>query len=142
MLTRALLGAAFAAASITGISANAGAQAFDRTAFDACNPEAWDMFGYAVEHREYGLLAEMLNAAQYKDCDFYETAELLVCEANPLACLEPSADVPDVIDNVPAQRAEGPFPGQRPGQSLGNENDGGSSDGGHSGGGSAGGPNR
>ena len=131
MLTRTLLGAAVAACGLAGIGVAGHAQDFDRTAFDPCNPEAWDKFAYAVENREYGLLAELFNDAQYKVCDFYETAELLYCQENPAACIEPAGGPPDdTPGDDPNNRGDGPFPGQAPGQSIGVENDDGDDGGG------------
>lgn len=58
---------------------------------DSCKPNDWNRFGEAVETMNLELLAELARDPEMRNCEFAETARVLLCAFNPIDCVEPAA---------------------------------------------------
>ncbi|MEZ5669720.1 MAG: hypothetical protein R3F55_20230 [Alphaproteobacteria bacterium] len=97
-----------------------------------CRPHEWQRFADAVAAQDNEELARMLTDPEIANCnELYLTVQVLTCNENPMACIAPSAGpspIPVDIDDTPPTDnlffgPDGPFPGQRPGEQAGNEQD-------------------
>lgn len=128
-------------------AANGASAATDAEVLDSCKPHDWLRFAAAVEANDLAAMREMMNEPELRYCpEVLSTVQVLVCAADPLACLAPSAgpDIPPpppVVVECPTWNANCTDPLPPPGSHIGVERDRstptGGGGGGNGGGGSA-----
>jgi hypothetical protein len=95
-----------------------------------CQPHHWVAFATAVELQDNDALRAMLSLPEIHTCDeIYNTIVVLTCADDPTLCPRPRFPFDAVAalvrtdGSAPSSPPEGPFPGQRPGEPLGHEQD-------------------